>query len=490
MASRSAHIARRVPCLLVLLAAALLAAPPARAQSATFRVLRQGATWVAFQWDSMATVHQISYRERQKGRRIGSWQQTGKLTGYAYSIINLKPSTTYEFVLHPQAAPGETAPEDLRPVALRASTSPEELMVVAGLQLHPPKQLGGPRVATTCACLEAYEGRLYVLEVRGKELWLTQVDPTDLKVVWEQQLLFLVEDAPPELGGADLCVFDEKLWLTWEVCPAGGDAADPTQWRQRLAYYDLGGDNSKPDPGRLSALMQIEPPRVGRRGIRGGSLASFLDQLWVSWTETYRDAAGRPRSRLWVGAYDPRQGMVPDPIPWVGCPTAFPQSPSIARFQGDLLLLFTDGEAVEKTPGSGPLMAARFDGKRFYDFRLLRRLGMNLGGRGVQYFDRFYLLYQSDANYPAAGGAFFDLALGRLPAQTVAVEPGRDAFLSAIPYVADMKQNRSPDVTGLGDALYAVWAKLDGPTAPGTAPRFLGIWLGRITWSALSPEQS
>ncbi|MCE5218696.1 hypothetical protein LLH03_16915 [bacterium] len=478
-------------CLLVLLGAALLLASPARAQTATFRVLRQGATWVAFQWDSVATVHQISYRERQKGRRLGSWRQTGKLTGYAYSVINLKPSTTYEFVLHPQAAPGEAAPADLRPVALRATTSPEEPMTVAGLQLHPPRQLGDSQVATTCACLEAYEGRLYVLEVRGKELWLTQVDPTHLKVVWSSQLLFPVDDTPPELGGADLCVFDDKLWMTWEVCPTGADAADATQWRQRLAYYDLGGDNNKPEPSRLSALMQIEPPRVaGRRGIRGGSLAPFLDQLWVSWTETYQDAAGRPRSRLWVGAYDPRQGMVPDPIPWMSCPTAFPQSPSIARFQGDLLLLFTDGEAVEKAPGSGPLMAARFDGKRFYDSRVLRRLGTNLCGRGIQYFDRFYLLYQSDANYPAAGGAFFDLALGRLPAQTAGVDPGRDAFLSAIPYVADMKQNRSPDVTALDDSLYAVWAKLDGPTAPGSTPRFLGTWLGKVTWSALSPEES
>jgi hypothetical protein len=215
-------------------------------------------------------------------------------------------------------------------------------------------------------------------------------------------------------------------------------------------------------------------PHYGGTSTCWGSLAVFQDAVWLCWTEYRPGPMGVPRSNLIFGAYDPEIGYVPDPITWREAPTNRAERGQISPFGADLQVLFSDAAVDEKRPGVVPLMAARFDGLRFLDVHLVRNIGANAAVRGVQYFDKYYFAYETDAAHPTGAGMFRDLNLGRFAPAEVRGLAALDLLATGFPLVADFTRNVGPDLTVLGDDLFVSYTRWQERTPPPDDP--LGHW--------------
>lgn len=465
---------------------------PAAPELAVFEVTspRQGSSWIVVHWDSTAQRHDLLYGEvPPRRRRPRRWQTVPNIGAWDYSAINLKPDTGYQFrVRAHSSAEGEGQAAESDPITVRTlSDEPREF---SGLLFWPQRQLATFPDALTYPCIEAYQGKLYVLEAQDDSLWLSRVDPDKLEVEWTRQIAPRIDEPPLSYQCPDMCVLKDKLWITWHVDKGSSNTRRPEDLRQRLMFYDLSGEKegaaADADAERISAPLEIQPTAAGR-GTCYGSVSPYRDGLWVSWTEVWADEKSeRRRGALMLAAYEPWRGCLAQAVTWGDCPALLPGRPSINRFEGDLLILFSDQAALETTPDAEPLLCARFDGKRFHDVHTLRKLGRNFNARGVQVYDRFYFVYQSDTYYPAGGGLYYDISLGRLPGRRMSADAVSGLLLAGSPYVTDMKYNSSPDITALGDTLFAVCAKRDdasgfvsmGEDSP--ASRGFGSYIGKI----------
>ncbi len=463
-------------------AAAPSAAPPGVKVSG-LKSTRQGPSWIVLQWEGTAAYYDVCYARVLPTRpRALRWETIPGIRTVDYSVVGLTPDSDYQLRVRGYPAAGGAAIES---EPLRVRTLPDEPRALAGLVLGSPRTLTTSATAVAGCCLEAYGGRLYLLEAEGGALRLSRIDPASLKLEWTCDVAPPTETPALPCLNPDMCVSQNKLWITWTVAIGPG----AHQLRQRLVFYDLSGEpaTTRPDTaGRLSALLEVQP-RTADRGTCGGTVASFLDGLWLAWTEVW-EAQGRSHATVILAPYEMWRGQLGNLVAWEDCPTTLPANPAIARFEGSLVVMLTDQEPIAE--GREPLLAARFDGKRFRDVHTVRRLGRSRNPRGVQLYDHFYFVYQSDAAYPAGGGLYYDIALGRLGLQqgggATGAEPGQQAPVG-IAYVSDMKCNYSPDVAVLGDALYVVCAKQDdaaGLAPVGTTPaphRGWGCVLGTVT---------
>ena len=443
---------------------------------------KQGSSWVALSWDSTVVEHDVLYGELPKWRKKApKLDAIRDISAFSYSVAGLNPDTVYEFRI--RARPAEDSPA--KPVVsepLVVRTLAREPRTFAGLTFWPRTRLSTSSSSITQACIEAYRGKLYVLQVEKCALTLSRVQPENFRVEWTRDIAPAIDEEPLCYEAPDTCIFQDRLWITWHVRkPGNGDGPGTT--RQRLAFYDLSGDLDEDDAEKMqtrtSALLQIMPSVAGS-DTRHGSVTPYLDSLWVGWLETSPDGGEGAKSLLKLAAYEPWRGRLATPVTWTECPVTCPGAPSITQFAGELAVLFSDG--TDPDAASIPLMFARFNGRRLHDVRTLRKLGRSLKARGVQLYDRFHFVYQSDAEYPTGDGMFFDIAWGRLGV-SASVGPERQVRVSALPYEADMKYNDGPDVTALGDVMYAVYSKRDEPagTDPGAPGRGFGTYIGRIT---------
>lgn len=490
-------------CLIALLCLADARAdepPPAGVQPEIFDLTshRRGPSWVLLQWDSTVLRHDVQFGEVRPGwRRPLRWETVEGVYALSYSIANLAPDTEYQFRVraHPlREGQGEVAESE----AITVHTRPAKEREWAGLLLWPQRQLQTSPDAVTQPSIEAYRGKLYVLEAESGSLKLSRIDPGTSDVDWTRAIGAQVNEPPLAAEAPDLCVFDDKLWMTWHVRRGGPEGSDESTCRQRLMFCDLYGEERE-DPGEdlqalLSAPLEIHPTVAGRETCYG-SLCPYLGSVWVSWVEVWTQDDGGSRAQIMLASYDPTEGGLRAPVVWSQCPSACPGSVSISPFEGELVVLFSDRSGQEEGGDSEGLLSARFDGKRFHDIQRLRGLGRNLRARGAQLQDRFYFVYQSDAYYPAGGGMYFDIALGCLPPGHAGSAAYERAFATGAPYIADMKHNADADICALGDSLFVVSGKRDEPPgeaawrlmmgAGAVAPtaRGFGTYLGRITRS-------
>lgn len=527
---------------LFLVLAAATAEPAQRPKITYFSVVRTGPTWVALEWNADGAAR-FALRYRRAG---GKWQAVEGIEGYSYSVAGLAPDQQYQFRLNVPSSTRPAALSSIvsartSPVESIAweglSLWPQWRFLRAPIT---PALDPAPPVVAEGAAIETYGGYIYVLEAAGSHLLLSRLDPascdrldaymlarseaaaqatngpaapsrttsalvaSDLPAQWTVPVTPPVDEPLAHCANPDTCVLGDRLWFTWEASPADVQQPGVAARRQRLAFFDLSGDlaamSSAQAAARVSAPLQIvpgeaavpvgeapstnptDPPSVALRGTMGGRLAAYRDALWIAWTEAWDTGVEGQRGRLMLARYEPQRGCLEAQTVWAGCPSADPRVPSIGRLDADLQILFADAAAEEQTPGLAPLMSARFDGRRFYDVRTLRRMGRSLAARGLQLADRFYFAYQTDASYQVSGGAYSDIALGWLPAGAPGLLATIGASGDAQPYATDMKRNTLPDVGLLAatdrrqERLFVCYCKADDP--PGTAA---GTYIGRIT---------
>jgi len=427
-----------------------------------------GASWVILQWQSPAQRFDVLWGESGRGGRAPHrWETVSDIYTPTYSVIGLKPDTAYHFRIraYPLAeAPGP--PVLSEPIAARTSADvPREWH---GLHVWPQRQLPTALDGITEPAIETDGTYLYTLEGVACKLILSCLDRTTLAVLWSLDFSPDIDDVAPCCRRPDLCFSQGKLWLTWQADRAGGELSEPAVHRQRLAYYDLAGEYDRVPPGsaeRFSAVLEIVPSGDDM-GTCWGSLAWYQDALWACWTELWRGESGAEDGRVCVAPYDPRTGALGKRAEWTDCPTTFPAETTLGSFGPGLRVLLSDRAGLLEAPETEPLLSARFDGRRFYDVTTVRRLGRSFSPRGVQTGDRFYFVYQTDAAYPASGGLYCDIDLGRWAVGGLRVDPKGSVFVGGITCVGDMKLNAAPDIAAVGDDLYVVCGKRDHQPDP------------------------
>jgi len=444
----------------------------------------QGSSWITISWDSTVVKHDLQVGEI-KGLAIKArkFQTIPDIYALGYTVLDLKPDTRYEFRVRAYP-PGDAGGTPVTSPSIKVRTAVEEPREFSGLLFWPQRRLSTFPTAVTQACIEAHNGRLYVLEAIGPRLKLSSVVPETFEIEWTRDITPVIDEPTMPCLAPDMCVSEGKLWITWHVGKTGVEGE--ARLRQRLMRVDLPTSLEQPvdDVVLPGAPLEIGPSSPGR-GTCYGSVASHLGRPWLAWTERWSEE-GESHSLLSLAPYDARRGQMGRPITWRDGEDACPTRVSITAFGGDMVLLYSEVDVTERSAGGERLVFARFDGRRFFDVHTVRRLGRNINPRGVQLYDRFYFVYQSDANYPMAGGAYFDVALGRLaPGEALRIDS--EIRVSALPYVTDMKYNHRPDITVLGNTLYTVCVKLDKapagmPGVPETVvDRGFGTFIGKIT---------
>jgi hypothetical protein len=344
---------------------------------------------------------------------------------------------------------------------IRAKTQPWQPRVWAGFKLWPTVHLDTFPDGTVYPCIEAYEDRFYVLEVRNGELYLSRVRPTDFKPEWTRVVVERVPDCYQ--GIPDTCVHKGKLWITWNRQATGRPGYEITQSRQLLTYWDLHRDERGP-------IVTIEPTEEGC-GTWEGGLGVLNNQLWVVWLEV-RVEDGLRRTTIVCTPYDDEQGFG-EPIKWRDCPTVYPYGPSLASLDGSMALMFSDLAVVEKQPQQEPLLWALFDGKHFYGLRWIRSLARNRYAKGVQLGRSFLMAYKCNSRWTEWGYRFHDIALTKLG-------PGPGDATTCF-YVDDMKYNSSPDMTVYEGQVYMVYNKFEHAYGdPNDPARLYGTFIGKI----------
>ncbi|MBC7289537.1 MAG: hypothetical protein H5T86_16130, partial [Armatimonadetes bacterium] len=338
---------------------------------------------------------------------------------------------------------------------------PWEARSWAGFKLWPSVHLDTFPDGTVYPCIEVYNGRFYIVEVRDGALYLSCVVPETLKVEWTR---LLVERVPGCYQGIpDTCIFNDKLWIVWNRQATGQPNYDITQSRQYLTYFDLKEGNTGP-------AIEIKPAEKGC-GTWEGGIEVYNSRLWVLWMDVWLEN-GKRRTHIVLAPYDETEGFG-NPIIWRDCPTAYPYGPSISPFGAQLALVYSDLAATERDPTCEPLLWACFDGKRFRDSRVLHSLGRSRYAKGVQVGRSFIMAYKCNTRWIEWGYKFHDIALTK-------VGPG-PGDVDTVYYIDDMKYNSSPDMTVYKGDIYLVYNKFEHSYGdPADPAKLYGTFIGKI----------
>ena len=452
---------------------------------------RQGATWISLRWDSNVTLHDVMWREWRGVKRTERWGMLAGVPPAAYTVGDLKPNTPYQFRVRARGKDPGAKPALSAAVLVR--TRAEAPLTWWGLTLWPERHFPSPGKDVTFSAIEAYGGKLYVLQTIGARLWLSRVAVAGsatprrspqgaftlgrdrMQVEWTRDITPVTSEAEAPCLSPQLRVFGDRLWVTWHAQVKEPTDPDFSTLRQRLMYYDLAeaakDTADQPYAQRVSAPLEILPSVAGRDTCFG-SLSVFQDTLWVQWTEAWREAGDGSRAVITLGAYDAGHGRIAEPIAWLDCPSLGPLTPSAAQFADALVVLYGDGGEDPSSAQAQALVCARFDGRSFQGVRVLRGLGKNREPRAAQVQDQLYVVHQTDLAYPGSGGIWQDLCLTRLDSRGLVSE--------ALEFVADMKYNSAPSVAAMGDDLYIAYTKQD--RWPGESAALRGQSFGTYLW--------
>ena len=311
-----------------------------------------------------------------------------------------------------------------------------------------------------------YSGSTWSLERRGPDdLYLLKVPPVDAKVSLEapKELVAPIKDPMTEQTLPSVVVYRDRLWLTFTRQATGEPGYAVTDARQMLLSYDFA-------TGKVSEPITLDAVKPGA-GTTEGGLTVWQDTLWLLWTEVWLEG-GAQRAQVVLATYAPDTGLG-QPNVWDDCPSARPETPSLAIFENQPFLLFSDLAATRTRNDEEPLMCARFNGTDFQNVVTLQGLGRNRCARGAQVGDSFYVVYETDAEWILSGDLYRDIALTR-------VGP-RGRMVETVWYGDDMKYNVLPDILAEKTGALVVNTKLNRSPGDASDPaKQLGTWMGRI----------
>ncbi len=430
------------------------------------RAARVGCNFVHLRWSSPAPQHEVDYRTAE----AKTWKTEKHVWSDFHSVIMLEPETEYTFRVRPVlpshydadgkvVAGGSGEPSEV----VRATTTPVRPETWQGLKLWPTWHVPTFPSDQTYPCIEHYDGHLYVTECWGGGLHLSKVRPKDFRVVWTKEVVAKVQDLPTYQGIPDTCLHGDTLYIMWNRQATGDPKYQIMDSRQLFKAYDL-------RTGRLSDETVIESTKPGC-GTWEGGLDVYRGTVWMMWMEVWLNEQKRRRTRVVMRPYE--AGSFGTPVVFDNCPSAYPYGPSISPFDDKLILLWSDLAANEKDRDHEPIYYTLFDGERFGKSHKFNDKVRSRYAKGAQFGDAFYCVYKCSAQYPNTGYMYHDLALTRI---------GRDGSIATTYWVDDVKYNSSPDMTRVGDALYAVYGKFEHLYGKREDPaRNHGSFWGKIT---------
>jgi len=397
-------------------------------------------------WTSPAARHEVDFR------RVGApkWQTIRNVCSQFHNVIMLSPKTQYEFraraILPARldqdgkriaGGPAENSP------VVRAQTTAVAPKAWQGLKLSPTWHVNTFPANTYYPCIEFYDGFFYVVECWGGGLHLSKIRPKDFGAEWTKQIVPKVQKVSTYQGIPDTCIFGNKLYVMWNRQATGNPKYVIMDSRQLFVTYDL-------KTGKLSAETAIASTKPGC-GTWEGGLDVYQGKVWMMWLEVWLKEKNRRRTRLVMRPYV--DGKFTGTHVFDNCPSAYPYGPSMSTFDGKLILLWSDLEATEKNTEHEPIYFTFFDGQRFSESVKFNDKVRSRYAKGAQLGDSFYCIYKCNSQYPNTGYMYHDLALTRIG------PGGRD--IETIYWVDDVKYNSSPDMCRMGDALYAVYGKIE-----------------------------
>ncbi len=435
---------------IVLATVSLVAAAPVP----TPRLIRADATYLQVTWDGQGQNFQVVATAAD-----GSDSQRSPIVNRGpVTLVNLAPATKYLVKVQTVAFTVETPIQPAAGAALRVVGESPPLEVVtqpwqardwSDLRLWPSRHADSFAAGATHPALAAHAGELLLVEAHHEGLYVSRLDSDDLRVIAQQQLCSL--PGQQVVNDVDAAVIGEILWVTWITQARGTVRA--TNGVQMLLSYDL-------------QTGAVNPPVELHRAL-GCALTTLNGRLWLLWrTEDL------PGTTL-VARYEPGDG-VQEPQEWSVERATWAEAAPV-NLGAELLLagLKSVGSIQPPTVGRRPyqLWAAKFDGQRFYELRMLRGTGDYSSPSGGALNNAIVMAY---ANSPGEGrdtmeGSDIDITLSTGPAR-----------VSSVSYIHDGTYNLAPDVTRLGDALFVAYNKWSGSPEGSSNSINYGTFIGKI----------
>ncbi len=338
----------------------------------------------------------------------------------------------------------------------------------ASLRLWPARHVESFAGGTTNPALTSYAGKLLLVEVYQGALYLSRLEPDNLKVIGKRKLSAL--QSGRTVKDVDAVVVKGVLWVTWISQTAG-------ESRQMFLQHNL------------QTAVSASP--VEEHSAVGCSLAVFSGQLWVLWRTP------GPSGGLYLARYDAASGLgQPQQWPiqraeWIGG--------GAVDLGGELFLAGIKTAPIMKLPvpiippalGSGgqrtpvvqpqikpqpavsihQLWAAKFNGQRFYGSRMLRGRG-NFSHPTCAVLDGQVTTVYASRPTAAAGAA-------QQSSIDITVTTGEGGQVTSTSYDSG-GHNVAPDVVGIGEALFVAYNKWStNPDSSADAVNW-GTYVGKI----------
>lgn len=439
--------------------------------------VRREATWVVLHWIGPPGEYEVSYRYR--GWPRDEWVAYGTTSATTYSMVALQYGTEYQFrvrylwpdhydqlgaVVPPPTAPPPSA-------ILKVTTQPWVARTVGAMRLWPPLRLNTFPTGQTTPRIVNWRDSLYVIESYRDAIHLSQIRPTDYRIVSTRELVPARTEPAAKQSVSDAVIFGDRLYVLVNMQETGRVGYRITDSREVLYVYDLELHRPIAEPFMITGTTP-------GAGTWQGGLEVYRQQVWVAWLEVL-EQEGQWLTRLAVAPVT--DNVTGDVHIWQDAPGQLLRNPALASFGEELLLVFSDAARRLARPGYEPLSLVRFNGVAFHDLRKVADLGRNPEGRGAQLGPNFYLVYSSDLPWISYAGRYQDLRLTTLLPDGVTPE--------TMTLVDDMKYNLSPDATALGNSLYVVHEKLEHePSDPAAPPRSYGTFISRVDVGPPSSE--
>ena len=336
----------------------------------------------------------------------------------------------------------------------------------ADLRLWPPRHVDSFPTGTTSPALAFYHDELLLVEEYQRALYLSRLALDNLAIRATKQLCG--PQGQESIGHVDAAVLADRLWVTWISRPAAAEAE--TGGRQMFLSYDLQSEASA-QPTALQAAADC-------------ALTTFGGKLWAVWRTS------GPEGAVYLARYDTAAGLQ-QPQQWEVQRASW-QTATAVDLGAELLLAGVRATATSAPPPAGTsptplvtvplrlpvlfgapqqLWAAKFNGQRFYDSRMLRGPGRYSSLTGAMLGNAVLLAYgYQPPALATAGHSNLDI--------TLAAASGGEVVSTS--YVADGAFNFDPDSVGSGDTIFVAFNKWSAPPGTGAGVINQGTFLGRI----------
>jgi len=384
----------------------------------------------------------------------------------AILTILLAASTT-------SAAPAETVTVAQAPVGAHSIFQPPAKLLRptewASLRLWPARHVESFAGGTTNPALTSYAGKLLLVEVYQGTLYLSRLEPDNLKVIDKRKLSGL--QSGRTVKDVDAVVVKGVLWVTW-ISQAAGES------RQMFLQHNL-------------QTAASASPVEGHSAV-GCSLAVFSGQLWVLWRTP------GPSGALYLARYDTTSSGLGRPQQWPMQRAEWVGGGAV-DLGGELFLAGIKTATLMKLPapithpalGNGEqrtplilpqikaqptgsvhqLWATKFNGQRFYGSRMLRGRGSFSHPTCAVLDGQVAILYASRP--PAAAGA------GQQSSIDITVTTGEGGQVTSTSYDSG-GHNIAPDAVRMGEALFVAYNKWSANPDSSADAVNRGTYVGKI----------